>query len=197
MRIPVLVFMFIFLSASIFSVTISGNEEVGHGYVIAYKDKGFKGESARFSVGEYKELKGDWDDEIESISLIGPVRVILFDDDDFEGKKVLLEQSTYELDDLDEEAESMIVERFDCSSAAVFKDTTFRGKSKTFRAGEYPKLDDGWGGSIESIDLCGDVKVTLFDDENFKGNSLQIEQDQIDLGDFNKKADSMLIEAHE
>jgi hypothetical protein len=193
MRIPILVYVFAFLGA--FALTAISDESLNHGYVVAYKDEGFKGESTRFSIGEYKELKGDWEDEIESIELVGPVRVILFDDDGFEGDKLLLEHSAYELDDLDEEAESMIVEPFNCSSAAVFKKTKFRGKVKNFKAGEYPKLDDGWGDSIESVDICGDVKITLFEDENFAGNSLQIEQDQIDLNDFNARAKSMIVEA--
>jgi hypothetical protein len=195
MRIPVLIYVIAFLGAFAALPITSGEDALKNGYVVAYKDEGFEGESIRFSIGEYKELKGDWDDEIESIELVGPVRVILFDDDDFEGDKLLLEHSAYELDDLDEEAESMIVEPFDCSSAAVFKKTKFRGKVRNFRAGEYPKLDDGWSSSIESVDLCGDVKITLFENENFEGHSFQIEQDQIDLDDFNGKAESMIVEA--
>jgi hypothetical protein len=182
--------------ASAFSPVISGNndEPLRGAYVIAYKDEGFKGESIRFSIGEYKDLNGDWDDEIESIALVGPVRVILFDDDDFEGDKLMLEQSAYELEDLDEDAGSLIVEPFNCSSVAVYKNTVFKGKYKNFHAGEYPKLNDGWSGNIESVDLCGGVKITLFEDENFEGASLQIEQDQIDLGDFNGRAESMIVE---
>ena len=105
-----------------------------------------------------------------------------------------MERSAYELEDLEEEAGSLIVEPFNCSSVAVFKDTIFRGNAKTFPAGEYPKLNDGWSGNIESVDLCGGMKITLFEDENFEGASLQIEQDQIDLGDFNEKAESMIVE---
>jgi hypothetical protein len=173
----------------------NGNDEgSGNGYIIAYRDKGFEGKSKRFPIGEYEELKDGWDDEIKSIQLVGDVRVTLFDHDDFEGDKLLLEHSAYELEDLDEEAESMIVEPFNCSSVTTYKKKDFRGKSRTFQAGEYPKLDDGWSGSIESIDLCGRMRVTLFQDENFAGPSLQIQQDQMDLSDFNGKAKSMIVE---
>ena len=192
----IFVAIFIIFTASVFLPTISAQDdaELRDAYVIGYKDKGFKGESIRFPIGQYKDLAGDWDDEIESIALVGPVRVILFDDDDFEGDKLLLERSAYKLKDLEEDAESLIVEPFKCSLVAVYKDTVYRGKVKNFPAGEYPKLNDGWSGNIESVDLCGGVKITLFEDENFEGASMQIQQDQIDLGDFNGKAESMIVE---
>ncbi|HSE39574.1 MAG TPA: beta/gamma crystallin-related protein [Acidobacteriota bacterium] len=187
----------LFIAGSLAPIANGNNDEDlrgGSGYIIAYKDEGFEGKSKRFPIGEYKKLKDGWDDDIESVQIVGDVRVTLFDDDDFEGDKLLLEHSAYELEDLDEEAESMIVEPFNCSSVTVYKKTEFRGKSKTFQAGEYPKLEDGWSGSIESVDLCGGLKVTLYEDENFAGPSLQIEQDQMDLDDFNKKAESMIVE---
>jgi len=48
---------------------------------------------------------------------------------------------------------------------------------------------------MQSIDLCGSVKVTLYTDKNFTGESMVVDKDRIDLGKFNKKAKSMVVEA--
>lgn len=83
------------------------------GFVIAFKDEGFKGDIMQFPVGRYPDLdKLNWLDEIESIQIPSNVRVILFDDEDFKGQSLILEENSSDLDELNfkERAESMIVE---------------------------------------------------------------------------------------
>ena len=163
-------------------------------YATGYKDAGFHGESEKFLIGEYPKMEGGWKDEMKSVSLNGAVRVTLFDKEKFEGKKLVIEQSTYDLGDFKGKAASMIVETFSCEYAIAYKDTIYRGNSKQFATGKYEKLTDGWD-NMKSIDLCGDVTVTLYKEENFAGESLKVDKDRIDLGAFNKKAKSMVVEA--
>lgn len=190
-----LVFAILFLfalgtSTCLFAQAAAGTEV---SYATGYKSTGFSGESEKFLIGEYNQMEKGWKDEIKSIALNGAVRVTLFDKEKFEGKKIVIEQSTYDLGDFNGEAASMIVEPFSCAYAIAYKKTIFQGNPKQFAAGKYEKLTDGWD-DIQSVDLCGSVTVTLYTKENFQGESLKVDKDRIDLGKFNKKAKSMVVE---
>jgi hypothetical protein len=165
-------------------------------YIVVYKDEGFHGESEKFLVGQYATLESRWKDQIKSVALVGSVRATLFDKEQFGGKKVVAEQSLYKLPgDMRGETASLIVEPFSCAYAIAYKDTTYRGESRQFPVGEYPKMSDGWD-NTESMELCGQVSVTLFTKSNFEGDTVTINTDRIDLGKFRKKVKSMKVEAH-
>jgi hypothetical protein len=137
-------------------------------------------------------MEQGWKDEIKSISLTGAVRVTLFDKEQFEGKKLVIEHAMSKLGDMAGEASSMIVEPFTCSYVTAYKKTMFEGNSKEFQAGEYPDVSDGWD-DMQSMDLCGGVEVTVFNKEGFQGESVTIRDGRIDLGKFRKKVKSMKV----
>ena len=87
----------------------------GHGLVIVHTDDGFEGASREFSVGRYPTLSRDWNDSIESIEMKGNVRVILFDEADFSGRRFMFERDVRDLEDYGfaRRAASMIVEPYD------------------------------------------------------------------------------------
>ena len=154
------------------------------------------GESEKFLVGQYATLDSRWKDEIKSVALVGSVRATLFDKEQFDGKKVVVEQSLYKLPgDMRGETASLIVEPFSCSYVIAYKDTTYKGESRQFPVGEYPKVSDGWN-NMESLELCGQVSATLFSKENYQGDTVTVNTDRIDLGKFKKKVKSMKVEAH-
>jgi hypothetical protein len=164
-------------------------------YITVYKEEGFRGESEKFLIGQYPKLDDRWKDEIKSVALMGSVRATLFDKEQFGGRKVLVEQSLYKLPgEMRGETASLIVEAFTCAYAIAYKDTTYRGESRQFPVGEYPKLDGGFK-DMESMELCGQVNVTLFTKENYQGDSTTLNLDRIDLGKFRKKVKSMKVEA--
>jgi hypothetical protein len=79
----------------------------------------------------------------------------------------------------------------------AFKKDDFRGDLVQFPMGRYPDLDKmNWEHKIESMQIPSNLRVILFDDENFKGQSLILETNAPDLGNlnFNKRAESMIIE---
>jgi hypothetical protein len=79
----------------------------------------------------------------------------------------------------------------------AFKKDDFRGDLAQFPMGRYPDLDKmNWEHKIESMQIPSNVRVVLFDDENFKGRRLILEGNAADLNDynFNKTAESMIIE---
>lgn len=80
--------------------------------IAVFTEEKFKGKSREFGLGRYPDLHGDWNDSIESVQIIGPARVILFDKKDFRGKRLIVEQDEANLGDLNFEgkAASMIVE---------------------------------------------------------------------------------------
>jgi hypothetical protein len=164
-------------------------------YVTVYKEEGFRGESEKFLIGQYGKLDGGWKDKIKSVTLVGSVRVTLFDKEQFDGRKVVAEQSLYKLPgEMRGETASLIVESFSCTYAVAYKDTMYHGDSRQFPVGEYPKMTDGWN-NMQSMELCGQLTVTLFNKDNFEGESMTLDKDHIDLGKFKKKAKSMKIQA--
>jgi hypothetical protein len=76
----------------------------------------------------------------------------------------------------------------------VFTGTQYQGYARGFGVGQYPSLEGRLDDDIQSVRLNGNVRVILFEDGNFKGKSIIIERDTWDLGNFNKKAGSMIIE---
>jgi len=78
--------------------------------VVAFTKKGYSGYSQQFGIGQYPHLEGKMHDNIDSLAVSGNVRVILFDDSNFGGKRVFVERNTSDLDNFKGKAASMIVE---------------------------------------------------------------------------------------
>ena len=80
------------------------------GAVTVYTHRGFSGSATTFSVGQYPYLNGRFNDSIESIRVSGDVRVILFDDANFRGRRVVLDRNAWDLGGFRRKAASMIIE---------------------------------------------------------------------------------------
>jgi hypothetical protein len=165
------------------------------GYITVYNDSNFGGATQRFSVGQYASLAGSWDDEIESITLTGNVRVILYEKRNWSGSNVVLERNSADLEGFKKKASSLLVEPSYRMFATAFKETAYRESARDFPLGRYPVLDDGWANEIESIDLNGNVCVRLYEKPNFQGLQVMIDQDTPDLSSFKKQAQSIIVEA--
>jgi len=88
-----------------------GDAFVG-GSITVFTGSDYKGSMREFGIGRYPDLHGKWNDSISSVEIHGPVRVILFDRKDFQGQRLIVENSMSQLKDLNfkEKAASMIVE---------------------------------------------------------------------------------------
>lgn len=84
-------------------------------YVLAFLGTDFLGSAMRFRIGTYPNLDARWSDAFQSVEIHGPVKVIMFDEPNFGGHKVVLDQSTSNLDDIgfSQRVESVIVEPAD------------------------------------------------------------------------------------
>jgi hypothetical protein len=164
------------------------------GSVTVYDEPGFRGSSSSFEIGRYAKLPEGWNDDIESIRLSGPVRVILFDEKDFGGEKMVVERDSDDLRDFENKSASMIVEPMSGGFATVFKKTGYQGDVRELEIGRYPSLKDGWDDEIESVQISGNIRVILFDKKDFEGRRMVVDRDAFDLGDFRKKAASVIVE---
>lgn len=84
-------------------------------YVLAFVGSDFLGSAVRFKIGTFPYLDAKWNDAFRSVEIHGSVRVIMFDEPNFGGRKVVLDQSTSNLSDLgfSQRVESLIVEPAD------------------------------------------------------------------------------------
>jgi hypothetical protein len=80
------------------------------------------------------------------------------------------------------------------AAVTVFTEPGFRGSVRQFPVGRYEYLTGGWDDKIESLQTNGAVRVILFDERNFRGDRRVVEGNAVDLGDFRRKAASMIVE---
>lgn len=78
--------------------------------VVAFTNSGYSGHSQQFNVGQYPHLDDPLNDSIDSMTVRGNVRVILFDNSNFRGQRVVLDHDFSDLGDFRSKAASMIVE---------------------------------------------------------------------------------------
>jgi hypothetical protein len=79
-------------------------------------------------------------------------------------------------------------------TVTVFTGTGYQGYARQFRIGQYPSLEGRLDDDIQSVRVNGGLRVVLFEHDKFKGRSIVFERDTWDLGNFRKKAGSMIIE---
>ncbi|MCI0444160.1 beta/gamma crystallin-related protein [bacterium] len=79
-------------------------------------------------------------------------------------------------------------------SVRIFSDTGYGGQMERLSLGRYPYLED-WKNEIESVQVNGNVRVILFDKNNFQGQSIVLEENSpnLDAFNFNRRAASMMI----
>lgn len=75
-----------------------------------FSERAYRGYAQFFGIGQYPRLEGKLHDSVESVRIEGRVRVILFDDRDFKGSRVVVETNTFDLERFRNKAESMIIE---------------------------------------------------------------------------------------
>lgn len=78
--------------------------------VVAFTQRGYAGQSQQFRIGQYAHLDGQMNDNIESITVRGNVRVTLFDSSNFGGQRIVLDHDFSDLGNFRSKAASMIVE---------------------------------------------------------------------------------------
>ena len=78
--------------------------------VTVYTRTEFRGDSKKFGVGRYPNLQGRLDDDIQSVQVNGSVRVILFEDNQFRGKRIILDTDSQDLGNFRKKTGSIVIE---------------------------------------------------------------------------------------
>ncbi len=80
------------------------------GAVTVFTGTGYQGYARAFGIGQYASMEGRLDDDIQSVRVNGSVRVVLFEDDKFRGKSIVIDRDTWDLGNFKRKAGSMIIE---------------------------------------------------------------------------------------
>jgi hypothetical protein len=173
--------------------------------VCVYEHTDYRGYEQCFPGGADINDLGRLSNQISSVRIIGRARITLFDYDNFRGRDISITDDVPDLrrfGSFNDQADSLRVSsgggfrdrgnrgddrRYDRSSGedrvCFFEHTQFRGRSECFdlRDDVTDLRASGWNDRISSVRIFGRTRVALFEDVNFGGQRLVIENDIADL----------------
>jgi hypothetical protein len=153
-----------------------------------YRDVDFRGDFFCLRVGEStNSLPPGLNDEISSVRIFGRASVVVFVDAQFRGANVLLADNAPSLDSWNDRVSSIRVQaRYNggggggnqpvpANGACFYKDADFRGDSFCLSVFENSNaMPLGMNDEISSIRIFGRASVMVFEDEAFRGGSIQL-----------------------
>jgi hypothetical protein len=176
-------------------------ERPNQGRVCFYTDDHYRGDSFCANPGEsMPNVGGRYNDKISSIRIEGPLQIIVFDDENFEGARRTFSRDVSNLHDLGwndritsfqvsggERGREFGDERRGPeprSGACFYVDAGYRGQSFCLNRGENDRNIGGhFNDRISSIRIFGGARVTVFSDENFGGQRMVFDRDVRNLRD--------------
>jgi len=165
--------------------------------VIIYTDVNYTGINQILLEGSYDvNNMGVPNDSIRSVKVSPGYRVLLYEDANFQGKKLTLERDS---PNLNATTSSLKVEKIANLQfpVNVFTGINYTGSSNGFIEGKYDINSLGVpNDSIKSIKVASGYKVTLYEDANFQGKTVIIDKDKASLDDvgFSGKTSGIKIE---
>lgn len=166
-----------------------------------YSENSFCGTKQHLEVGRYDIddlLVGN--DTISSVRVSKGYQVTLYKDGGFSGDTEVTTVNKRWIS-LDNEVSGVVVEYVgEPLPVIAYVDAEWSGNAQEFDLGEYDwaEINAGVGNDeISSLRIAPGYQVTLYADANFKGSTLVLTEDVINLKDFsfNDKASSLKIEA--
>lgn len=156
----------------------------------------------RYTLSQLTEL-GVTDNDISSLTLQSGYKATLYQDDDFSGNSLLKKTNDGCLinDNFNDVVSSIVVEADVDSVATVHKHCNYGGTSVALNEGRYTLSQLAALGvtdnDISSLTIQSGYKVTLYQGDNFSGNSLVKEADDGCLinDSFNDVISSIVVEA--
>ncbi len=153
---------------------------------------------------------GFWNDRISSIRLIGQARAVLYEDSNYRGDDMVIRSDIPDLkkvrtdrgdgnwndrisslkifrDRLDWNEGRPIRGSFGDREGGVcfYEDTNYRGDSICFRiddgSRDLSKVQGGWGDRISSIRVFGGARASIFRDDDYGGDRVEVVSDVPDL----------------
>lgn len=162
-----------------------------------YKNIDFGGDKFCVNQGErVAQVPSGFNDQISSIRIFGRTEITVYQGRDFGEPSLRLRDDVANLQKYqvspghswNDRISSIEVARirdagdWDHDGACFFKDADFRGDKFCVQKGDrMAEVPRGFGDRISSVRVYGRVTVTVFQDANFRGPSLEIQDDVANL----------------
>lgn len=196
------------------------------GEVRIYADAGFSGDFLTYNrpaneqnLNYVSQSRSGWNDRISSIYIRGDYSVVLFQDANFKGDALRIDESVSNLRDLrrrdparrnwndavssfeilGKNEESRFAERNQRYAGTLYEDANFQGEYFTLYDGQEIRnlKDEGWNDKVSSIMVERGYKVILWKDSDFRGESITIDLHQPSMhsfpGRWNDQASSLRV----
>jgi Peptidase inhibitor family I36 len=168
-----------------------------------YKDADFRGEKFCVNAGErMAQVPPGFNDQISSIRIFGRTEITVYHGRDFAEPSLRLRNDvanlqTYQVKpghSWNDRLSSIEVASlrdsgdWDHDGACFFKDADFRGEKFCVQKGDrMAQVPSGFGDKISSVRLYGRVTVTVYQDANFGGHTLRLQDDVANLQSYQVK----------
>jgi hypothetical protein len=168
-----------------------------------YKDTDFRGEKFCVNQGErVAQVPPGFNDRISSIRIYGRTEITVYQNRDFGEPSLRLRDDvanlqTYQISpghSWNDRISSIEVASlrdnggWDRDGACFFKDADFRGDKFCVQKGDrMAQVPSGFGDRISSVRLFGRVTVTVYQDANFGGHTLRLQDDVANLQSYQVK----------
>jgi hypothetical protein len=165
--------------------------------VCVYEHSAYGGWEQCYGVGESIKDLGNRRNQISSVRVYGRAEITLFEHPNFQGKEVVLGENLSNFRELkrwNDQVDSLRVESASFRGrprpgqraeerVCVYQHVGYRGNSQCFDAGEdVPDLKEiGWNDGISSIRTFGRGRLAVYEDSDFQGERLIVENDIPDL----------------
>lgn len=168
-----------------------------------YKDADFRGDKFCLGPGErVPQMPPGFNDTISSIRIFGRTEITVYQDRNYSEPSLRLRDDVPNLQayqvkpghSWNDRISSIEVANlrdygdYDRDGACFFKDADFKGDKFCVQKGDrMEKMPSGFNDSISSVRLYGRVWVTVYQDSNFGGPNLRLQEDCSNLQRFQVK----------
>jgi hypothetical protein len=168
-----------------------------------YREANFTGEKFCVRAGErMAQVPPEFNDRISSVRMFGRVEITVYQNRDFREPMLRLRDDVANLQSYqvspghswNDRVSSIEVSRdrdrgdrgdYDRDGACFFKESDFRGEKFCVQRGDrLGQVPPGFGDRISSVRLYGRVTVTIYQDENFRGSNLRLQDDVSNLQSY-------------
>ena len=165
-----------------------------------YREANFAGEKFCVRAGErMAQVPPEFNDRISSVRMFGHVEITVYQNRDFREPMLRLREDVANLQSYqvspghswNDRVSSIEVSRdrdrgdYDRDGACFFKESDFRGEKFCVPRGDrIGQVPPGFGDRISSVRLYGRVTVTIYQDENFRGSNLRLQDDVSNLQSY-------------
>lgn len=163
-----------------------------------YNGKEYQGASKSLAAGKYKLTElGIGNDKLSSLKVPDTLKVVLFEHDSFEGRRVICVRDTASLESANDQVSSIHIEERGAAQVIIYRDENYKGWSRAlsvgkFDTGEFSLADN----AVSSIIVPSGFRVKLYQNSGFAGKVLELTADTAALSaqKFNDSVSSIVVE---